>query len=988
MGTAPDTVTAANRGFILATTGGTTWANQALPFSADSLSSVACTSISDCIVAGTEGHAPIVFATSDGGASWSAQANGVLEPGLDPITNGAACVSASDCVVVGSTEAGAVGGNGFVLVWNGTSWTLAHGGAFPRLSGVSCTSTRFCIAIGADGTIVSIDGGFTWGVGAGQEGSGVSCVSSTACVATTGGISTTSDGGTTWTAASVPNGVTSLDAVSCSTSSTCTAVGGESIIASTDGGATWSIQSTPSGVAGLSGVACSSSSTCTAVGAGIAATTDGGSTWDAQSVPTGQNGLVSLSCPSTADCTAVEGDTVARTVDGGSVWTDQTVASANLIAVSCPTTEVCFAVGAGVWVTTDGGISWSPTGSLPGIGGDFRGISCTSVEHCVVVSFSFGDIYATDDGGSTWTAQVPPAVNQNGYLAVSCGTSLTCVAVGIGVGTPTYTTDGGATWHAGVAPPNDGLAGVSCSTATDCVAVGFDEPTNSAPTAPPILTTSDGGQTWTALSVTSSTLYELDSVSCTTSSDCVAVGSSGTWELLASAGAILQTDDGGSSWTSTPTPTASLNLSAVSCTGPTNCTSVGVNSIGGPLIVAQTGGGPVRSSIVASSDPVSTFEDQPVTLTGTVSSTAGTPSGGIEFTSGSSALCTATLVDGTGSCTTTRIPVGSSQVTATYGGDADFGGTSGTTLVTIVPAAPTTTTALAIPAGAIEGQPVELQADVSSAGASPGGKVRFSDGSSSLCSATLSGGTAACSVTNLPVGTTSITATYSGSSGFLGSTGTTSVKVSPVPTRGYWLVASDGGIFAFGDAGFYGSTGGQALNQPIVGMAATPDGKGYWLVASDGGIFAFGDAAFYGSTGAAPLNQPIVGIAVTPDGKGYWLVASDGGIFAFGDAAFYGSTGGTPLNQPIVGMAATPDGAGYRMVATDGGTFAFGDAAFHGSTGGTPLNQPIVGVAATPDGAGDWLVVADGGIFAFGDAAFYGSTGGTPLNQPIVGMAT
>ena len=46
---------------------------------------------------------------------------------------------------------------------------------------------------------------------------------------------------------------------------------------------------------------------------------------------------------------------------------------------------------------------------------------------------------------------------------------------------------------------------------------------------------------------------------------------------------------------------------------------------------------------------------------------------------------------------------------------------------------------------------------------------------------------------------------------------------------------------------------------PIVGMAATPDGGGYWLVAADGGIFSFGDAHFYGSTGAVHLNQPIVG---------------------------------------------------------------------------------------------------------------------------------
>ena len=86
--------------------------------------------------------------------------------------------------------------------------------------------------------------------------------------------------------------------------------------------------------------------------------------------------------------------------------------------------------------------------------------------------------------------------------------------------------------------------------------------------------------------------------------------------------------------------------------------------------------------------------------------------------------------------------------------------------------------------------------------------------------------------------------------------------------QGYWLVASDGGIFTFGDAGYFGSTGGMHLNQPIVGMAATPDGRGYWLVASDGGIFSFGDAAFSGSTGGMHLNQPIVGMAATPDGKG------------------------------------------------------------------------------------------------------------------------
>ena len=228
--------------------------------------------------------------------------------------------------------------------------------------------------------------------------------------------------------------------------------------------------------------------------------------------------------------------------------------------------------------------------------------------------------------------------------------------------------------------------------------------------------------------------------------------------------------------------------------------------------------------------------------------------------------------------------------------------------------------------------------------------------------------------------------------GFYGSAGATSlnkpvVGIASAPNAGYWMVASDGGIFNYGGAGFFGSRGGQPLNKPIVGMAATPDGGGYWLVASDGGIFSYGNAVFHGSTGGMKLNQPVVGMAATPDGKGYWLVAADGGIFSYGDATFHGSTGSMHLNQPIVGMAATPDGGGYWLVASDGGVFSEGDAQFYGSAGSLKLNKPVVGISATPDGMGYWIVASDGGIFNYGDAAFHGSTGGLKLNQPVVGIA-
>jgi hypothetical protein len=252
----------------------------------------------------------------------------------------------------------------------------------------------------------------------------------------------------------------------------------------------------------------------------------------------------------------------------------------------------------------------------------------------------------------------------------------------------------------------------------------------------------------------------------------------------------------------------------------------------------------------------------------------------------------------------------------------------------------------------------------------------------------------------------------------------------PQPPPGYWQVASDGGIFTFGGATFFGSTGGMRLNKPVVGMAPTPDHEGYWLIASDGGVFSFGDAQFYGSTGAIVLNKPIIGMIPTFDGRGYWLIASDGGIFAFGDAPFYGSTGGDAPPYPITaaapgyldggywmadangqvfsfgnapyegqpalapggytisGMAPTHDDHGYWLSSWNGNVADFGDAASHGSMYGQPLNAAIVGITATADGGGYWLQGSDGGIFCFGDAPFLGSMGGVHLNAPMVGIAT
>jgi len=216
-----------------------------------------------------------------------------------------------------------------------------------------------------------------------------------------------------------------------------------------------------------------------------------------------------------------------------------------------------------------------------------------------------------------------------------------------------------------------------------------------------------------------------------------------------------------------------------------------------------------------------------------------------------------------------------------------------------------------------------------------------------------------------------------GSAPFIGSASTNNISNIIGLTRprnsdsGYYLVGSDGGVFAYG-LPYEGSMGGKHLNQPVVGIAATPDGKGYWLAAGDGGVFAFGDANYYGSMSGKSLNSPIVGISTTPDGRGYWLVGADGGIFAFGDAKFYGSMGSKTINKPIVAISSTPDGKGYWLLASDGGIFGFGDAGFYGSMGSQSINGWAVGISTTPDGKGYYIQASDGAVFAFGDAKYMG----------------
>ena len=143
-------------------------------------------------------------------------------------------------------------------------------------------------------------------------------------------------------------------------------------------------------------------------------------------------------------------------------------------------------------------------------------------------------------------------------------------------------------------------------------------------------------------------------------------------------------------------------------------------------------------------------------------------------------------------------------------------------------------------------------------------------------------------------------------------------------------------------------------------------GAGYWLVASDGGIFSFGDASFYGSTGgAAPERSPSSAWRRRRSGNGYWLVGVRRRRLQLRRRpSFYGSTGSLRLNA-----ARRRHGADAVRVTATGWwrpTVASSATATPPSTARPARirsTSPWSGMAPTPSGNGYWLVAADGGIF-------------------------
>jgi hypothetical protein len=596
----------------------------------------------------------------------------------------------------------------------------------------------------------------------------------------------------------------------------------------------------------------------------------------------------------------------------------------------------------------------------PASGNSLESVSCTGPMFCMAVGSYQG---ATAEltlaevwNGTGWTIVPSPngsTTDFNQLSSVSCASAASCVAVGAySNGTSDFTL--GESWDGHswtISPtvnpstasgnPSQSLSGVACTSSTSCTAVGgYSIDVNTAQT---LVETWDG-HTWSVVpsANTSSTDADyLNSVSCSTPTSCMAVGS-----VNSSPSQTMAEQWNGTTWSIVTTLNASTTtsnvLNEVTCTNPSFCMAVGYNDTGAspPSLIEMWNG--TAWSIV--SGPSTSVPNSDENFLYGVSCTDPSNCVATGHWSNTGDVKDSTLIESWNGLAWSIVPSPNASPTL----QDDLSGAScggGTQCVTV---GQTQT------AGA--NQTLVEQAPVMASGyyevASDGGLFAYhaafhgSMGGSPL---------------NAPV---------------------VGMAVDPA-TGGYWEVASDGGIFSF-DAPFYGSMGGKPLNKPIVGMAYDPATGGYWEVASDGGLFAF-NAPFFGSMGGNTLNRPVVGLAALPDGSGYYEAAADGGLFAF-NAPFFGSMGGKALAAPVVGMALDAPSGGYYEVAGDGGLFAF-HATYYGSMGGKHLNKSMVGMAAQPDGSGYWEVASDGGLFSF-NAPFLGSTGGMPINRPVVGMAT
>jgi hypothetical protein len=343
----------------------------------------------------------------------------------------------------------------------------------------------------------------------------------------------------------------------------------------------------------LTAVSCVKTGPCAAVGTYYTATGEPrhqyalalertGAKWVLEPTPTikgvGYSLFNGVSCVSASSCLAV-GYTVTSAADNpkvralaerwnGTSWTVDSPAApagpdpwAVLDDVSCPTTSFCLAVG-GYFKNLSGrqeqplaeewnGTSWAQlTAPNPHAenGSEFTSVACVSARTCEVDGdYDYADVAQSVFGygynGTSWTPQKqvnPSGQEANADNSVSCTSASACTSAGY------WTSIGllglaegwnGTTWSRQSLPrppksDTDELSGVSCTTATACTAVG-DSATSYSSSVFATMAMSWNGKSWQLASTPTPTGGgAFSAVSCTSPTDCVAVGSGPTSTLV------------------------------------------------------------------------------------------------------------------------------------------------------------------------------------------------------------------------------------------------------------------------------------------------------------------------------------------------------------------------------------------------------------------------------------------------------------------------
>ncbi len=652
------------------------------------LSGVSCSSTTACTAVGYYGNSSgteLPLAETWNGTSWSIQSVPNPSGATFGMLMDVSCTSSASCTAVGNYGTSGKNGAGLTLAeaWNGTAWSVQttaspSGATSSSLDSVSCSSASSCMAVGwyfnksgTEFTLAEVRSGTSWSISSTPNPSGstfpmlsgVSCTLSTACTAVGNYYNANTQlslaerwNGTTWSVQSTPNPsgakLTALNDVSCISATSCTAVGtwygtAQSPLAESWNGTSWSTQSTPNPANeqnALSSVSCiMSTGGCFAVGAstntagtgtglalGYYGTTYG---WLVVSTPLPSGAATSVlsavSCSSASSCIGVGVSTSGSGQDtllvetwNGSAWTIQSApvptgaVASSLSGVSCTAATSCEAVGSyvnGSAVTATLAERWNGTAwsvqSTPNPAGattsEFGDVSCTAASSCEAV----GDAVTSAEqplaeawNGTSWTLQstrTPTGATATALFGVSCVAATGgCMAVGHydnSSGTKLTLAEGyygpQYGWLVVTTPNPTGatsslLTGVSCASGTSCIATG----SSSTSTATQTLAEGWNGSSFALQTSVNpgATLSALNGVSCTSATACTAVGydvnTSGITVTLAEGWS-------GSSWgvQTTPNPsiaTASL-LYGVSCTAATTCTAVGRYNNGVPLTLAE-----------------------------------------------------------------------------------------------------------------------------------------------------------------------------------------------------------------------------------------------------------------------------------------------------------------------------------------------------------------------------------------------------------------